>query len=87
MLVNIGHEHFIERGLVVAVLPPGSAPAKRLKETAAKSGRLIDATAGRQTRCLVLLEVQPKELLVTSSLQTETMRARLDAHLNRSANG
>ena len=82
MLVNIGHEHFIERGLVVAVLPPGSAPAKRLKETAVKSGRLIDATAGRQTRCLVLLQGH----LVASSLQPETMRARLDARSNRAVN-
>ena len=78
MLINIGHENYVERDRVVAVIPPGSAPAKRLRESAAKSGALIDATAGRQTRSLV---VTP-DYLVASSLQPETMRARLDSNPN-----
>lgn len=74
MLINIGHENYIERDLVAAVIPPTSAPAKRLREAASKSGMLIDATAGRQTRSLVVM----RSRLVASSLQPETMRARLD---------
>ncbi|KMY66207.1 hypothetical protein AAU61_17060 [Desulfocarbo indianensis] len=76
MLVNIGHESSIERNLVVCVLPPGSAPNKRMREAAAKEGNLIDATAGRQTRSLVVMSTGH---LVASFLQPDTIRARLDA--------
>lgn len=71
MLINIGHDNYIDRDLVVAVLPPDSAPNKRMREAATKTGTLIDATAGRQTRSLVVMST---EHLVASSLQPETMR-------------
>jgi len=84
MLVNIGYDNYIERDLVVAVLPPGSAPNRRMREAAAKTGTLIDATAGRQTRSLVVMS---SGHLVASALQPETIRARLDGPRNKETAG
>ena len=48
-LVNIGFGNVVTASKVVAIVAPGSAPMKRLKEEARKQGKLVDATEGRRT--------------------------------------
>ena len=55
MFVSIGHDNFVNGHLVVAVLRPGSAPMRKLKEQARIAGRLVDGTAGKPTRSFVLM--------------------------------
>ena len=55
-LINIGFGNFVVAGRVVAVLNPGSAPMKRLREDARAAGRLVDATQGRKTRSILVTD-------------------------------
>ena len=55
MFVSIGHDNYVNRDLVVAVLKPGSSPMRRLKEQARDRGRLVDGTAGKPTRSFILM--------------------------------
>jgi regulator of extracellular matrix RemA (YlzA/DUF370 family) len=72
-LLNIGHGNFVVSARVVALVGPGSAPVRRLREDAEKEGRLIDATRGRKTRSLVVTD---SNHVILSAIQTETMRQR-----------
>jgi regulator of extracellular matrix RemA (YlzA/DUF370 family) len=45
-LVNIGFGNVVAAARVVAVVHPGSSPARRLKDDASEDGRLVDATQG-----------------------------------------
>ena len=51
-LLNIGFGNTVVADRVVAIVSPGSAPMKRLKEDAKMGKKLIDATMGRRTRAL-----------------------------------
>ena len=55
MFVGIGHDNYVHVEKVVAVLRPGSAPMRKLKEQAKRDGRLVDATAGKPTRSFLLM--------------------------------
>jgi len=56
ILVNIGFGNVVAASKVVAIVTPGSAPMKRLREEAKKTGRLIDATEGRRTRSIIVTD-------------------------------
>lgn len=55
MFIAIGHDNYIHVDKVVAVLRPGSAPMRKLKEQAKQAGRLVDGTAGKPTRSFILM--------------------------------
>lgn len=75
MFIPIGQDNFIERDRVVAVVPADSSPSKRLRRDAAEKSRLIDATGGRRTRSIIVLD---DAHVVLCALQPDTLRARLD---------
>ncbi len=72
--VNVGFNNMINAERVVAVINSESSPAKRLVQDAKDSGRAIDCTSGRKTRCLVITD---SDHVVLSALQNETVSARL----------
>jgi regulator of extracellular matrix RemA (YlzA/DUF370 family) len=72
---NIGHNSFIVVDKVIAIIESGSLPMKRLRETAAQKGLLIDATSGRKMRSLILLE---SNHVVLSALAPHTIQERLE---------
>jgi len=55
-LLNVGFGNVVVADRVIAVVSPSSAPIKRLKETAKKEGKLIDATQGRRTRSIIVTD-------------------------------
>jgi extracellular matrix regulatory protein A len=73
-VLNVGYGNLVPAQRVVAVLLPDSLPAKRLRDEAAKAGRLLDATQGRRTRSIVVLD---SEHLVLCAVQAHTLSARL----------
>jgi regulator of extracellular matrix RemA (YlzA/DUF370 family) len=75
MLVNIGFGNVVVASKIVAVLAPGSAPMKRLKEEARESRRLLDATQGRRTRAILITD---SDHVILSSVQPETIAQRLE---------
>ena len=73
-LVNIGFGNQVAVNRVIAVVAPDSAPVKRLVQDARDQSRLIDATAGRKTRCVLVMD---DGHIVLSAIQPETVAARL----------
>ncbi len=60
---------------IVAVVSPESAPIKRLVQEARDDGRAIDATYGRKTRAVMIMD---SGHIILSSLITETLAARIN---------
>lgn len=73
VLVNIGFGNVVSASKVVAIVTPGSAPMKRLREEAKNQGRLIDATEGRRTRSIIVTD---SDHIILSALQVETITQR-----------
>lgn len=75
-LVNIGYGNMIAKHRILAVLSPDSAPIKRMIQEARDRGFLIDATYGRRTRAVLILD---NDHLVLSALQVEVITERVEA--------
>lgn len=55
-LINIGFGSMVAAGRVLSVLEPESAPIKRVVQEAKERGMLIDASYGRKTRSVILMD-------------------------------
>ena len=73
-LINIGFGNMVSAGRLIAIVSPDSAPIKRMVQEARDRGVLIDATYGRRTRAVLIMD---SDHLVLSALQTETVANRL----------
>jgi regulator of extracellular matrix RemA (YlzA/DUF370 family) len=73
ILVNIGFGNVVASSKVVAIVTPGSAPIKRMREEAKKGGLLVDATQGRRTRSIIITD---SNHIILSALQAETITQR-----------
>ena len=73
-MLNIGYGNVVAAPRVVSVVSPQSAPMKRLREQAENRGKLIDATQGRRTRSILILDT---DHIVLSAVNPETILARL----------
>ncbi len=74
-LLNVGFYNFVPTHKIVALVRCDSAPIKRLVQQLRHEGtRLIDATQGRRTRCVIFLE---SGQVVLSALSQETLAKRL----------
>ena len=81
-LLNIGFGSTVVADRVVAIVSPNSAPMKRLKDEARNDKRLIDATHGRRTRSIIVMD---SNHVVLSAIQAETVSQRFTT-LKESAN-
>lgn len=83
MFVNIGFGNIVSLSRIIAVVNPGSSPMKRMKDEAKKRGKLIDATEGRKTRSIVIVD---SDHVILSALQVETILQRIN-ELKRTEDG
>lgn len=74
-LINIGYGNMVSAARIVTVVSPESAPIKRLVQEARDDGRAIDATYGRKTRAVIVMD---SGHVILSSLITETLAARIN---------
>ncbi len=72
-LLNIGFGSTAVADRVIAIVSPNSAPMKRLKDEAKKEQRLIDATHGRRTRSIIIMD---SNHIILSAIQAETISQR-----------
>ena len=72
-LLNIGFGNTVVAERVVAIVSPNSAPMKRLKDEAKGDKRLINATHGRRTRSIIVMD---SNHIVLSAIQAETISHR-----------
>ncbi len=73
--ISVGFNNIINAERVIAVVSSESAPAKRLIQDARDSGRAIDCTCGRKTRCVVIMD---SDHIILSAIQNETISGRLN---------
>ncbi len=79
MLVNIGYGNFVNMDKVIGVVRADAAPVKRMIQTAKDENIAIDATCGRKTKCVLVME---SGHVVLSALLPETIENRLRGNVS-----
>ncbi len=74
-LINIGFGNMVSAGRLIALVTPESAPVKRIIQEARDKGALIDATCGRRTRTVLVMD---SDHVVLSAVAPETVGARFE---------
>ena len=74
-LINIGFGNIVVANRIIAIVSPESAPIKRIVQDARDDGSVIDATYGRKTRAVLIMD---SGHIVLSAVQPETVAGRLD---------
>lgn len=72
-LIHIGFGNIVNTGKIIAIVSPESAPIKRMVQKAKESGMAIDATQGRKTKSVLVME---NSQVVLSALLPETIAGR-----------
>ncbi len=81
-LVNIGFGNIVAANRIVAIVSPESAPIKRIIQEGREKGSLIDATYGRRTRAVIIVD---SGHIILSAVQPETVANRLGVKENSQA--
>ncbi len=73
-LINIGFGNMVSANRLVAIVSSESAPIKRIIQDARDRGTLIDATYGRRTRAVIIMD---SDHVILSAVQPETVANRV----------
>ena len=73
-LINIGFGNMVSANRLVASVGPESAPIKRIIQDVRDRGQLIDATYGRRTRAVIVMD---SGHVILSAIQPETVAGRM----------
>ncbi|MEG1858827.1 MAG: DUF370 domain-containing protein [Christensenellaceae bacterium] len=73
-LINIGFGNIISANRLISIVSPESAPIKRIITEARAKGMLIDATYGRRTRAVAIMD---SDHVILSAVQPETVAHRI----------
>ncbi len=74
-LIHIGFGNIVNVEKIIAIVSPDSAPVKRLVQKAKEEGSVIDATQGRKTKSVLVME---NSQIVLSALLPETISGRVE---------
>jgi extracellular matrix regulatory protein A len=74
-LINIGFGNIVSANRIISIVSPESAPIKRIIQDARDRGSLIDATYGRRTRAVMIMD---SDHVILSAIQPETVAQRLN---------
>ena len=72
-LINIGFGDMVSASRIITIVSPESAPIKRIIQDARDNGVLIDATYGRRTRAVIVMD---SGHVILSAIQPETVANR-----------
>ena len=73
-LINIGFGNMVSANRVLAIVSPESAPIKRIISDVRERGQLVDATYGRRTRAVIIMD---SGHVILSAIQPETIAGRM----------
>ena len=79
-LINIGFGNIVSANRIISIVSPESAPIKRLVQEAKDSKMAIDATYGRRTRAVIIMD---SGHVILSAVQPETVGARIDKTMSQ----
>lgn len=74
-LISIGFGNVVASDKIVAIITPGSSPIRRLKDQARQKGKLVDASQGRRTRSIIVMD---SDHVVLSAIGADTITQRLE---------
>lgn len=74
MLINIGFGNVVNMDKVICIVRADAAPVKRMVQVARDGGMAVDATCGRKTKCVLVMD---SGHIVLSALQPETIENRV----------
>ena len=74
-LVNIGFGNLVAESRILAIISPESAPVKRLISDVRERGQLVDASFGRKTKAVILMD---NGHVILSALPPETVAGRAE---------
>lgn len=74
-LLNIGYGNLVSAERLISIVTPDSAPVKRLVQEARERGTLIDASCGRRTKSVIIMD---SDHVVLSAVSAERLSGRLD---------
>lgn len=74
-LINIGFGNIVSANRIIAIISPESAPIKRIVQEAKDSKMAVDATYGRRTRAVLIMD---SGHVILSAIQPETVAGRLE---------
>ena len=74
-LINIGFGNIVSANRIIAIVSPESAPIKRIVQEAKDNKMAVDATYGRRTRAVLIMD---SGHVILSAVQPETVSGRLD---------
>jgi len=83
-LINIGFGSMVAPRRVLAIVAPDSAPIKRVVQEARDRGMLIDASYGRKTKAVILMDT---DHVILSALTTDALAARWEDKQEEKDNG
>ena len=75
-LLNIGFGNMVNAGRIIGIVSPDSAPIKRLVQESRERGMLIDATYGRKTAAICIMD---SDHVILSALPPEKLAPRMQA--------
>ena len=78
-LVNIGFGNIVAADKIVAIVSPESAPIKRMVQEAKDEKTAVDATYGRRTRAVLIMD---SGHIILSAVQPETVAGRVDKDIS-----
>ena len=81
--INIGFGNVVSSNRIISIVSPDSAPIKRLVQEAKDKGTAVDATSGRRTRAVIIMD---SGHVVLSAVQPETVAGRLDKNITAEEN-
>ena len=73
-LINIGFGNLVSAGRLMAIISPDSAPIKRMVQESRERGTLIDATYGRKTASVLIMD---NDHVILSALPPEKIWGRV----------
>ena len=72
-LINIGFGNMVSSSRLLTIVSPESAPIKRIIQEAKDRGMLVDATYGRRTRAVIIMDT---DHVILSAIQPENIAVR-----------
>ena len=78
-LINIGFGNIVSAERIISIVSPDSAPIKRIVQEAKDGKNAIDATYGRRTRAVLIMD---SGHIILSAVQPETIAGRVDTGLD-----
>lgn len=82
-LINVGFGNIVSGDRIIAIVSPESAPIKRMIQDAKENGTAIDATCGRRTRAVLIMD---SGHTILSAVQPETVGGRIDKNISQEDN-